>query len=75
MYDLWRVRNSGFPMYTIGLSREAHVNQPPPPRGLKLQVKFTYSDGFGRAMQVKDRAKSRLITDGGPVLNSLFGSR
>lgn len=72
MYDLWRVKNSGSPVYTVGISRETHVNQPPPPGGLKFQVKFTYSDGFGRAMQVKDRTKPGPMADGGPVLNDLW---
>lgn len=72
MYDLWRVKDSASPVYTVGISRETHVNQTLPPGGPKFQIKFTYSDGFGRMIQVKDRTKPGPMVDGGPVLNDLW---
>ncbi|MFD4444743.1 SpvB/TcaC N-terminal domain-containing protein [Nocardia sp. NPDC058519] len=39
------------------LAREAHVNASLPPQGLKIQLSFSYSDGFGREIQQKIQAE------------------
>jgi RHS repeat-associated protein len=39
------------------LARETHVNAPRPPGGLKIQLSFSYSDGFGREVQRKLQAE------------------
>jgi RHS repeat-associated protein len=39
------------------LARETHVNSPLPPHGLRIQVGFSYSDGFGREIQKKIQAE------------------
>lgn len=38
---------------TATLARETHVSAPLPPLGLKIQISFSYSDGFGREIQKK----------------------
>jgi RHS repeat-associated protein len=40
------------------LTRETHFNSPQPPAGLKIQLSFSYSDGFGREIQKKIQAES-----------------
>lgn len=57
VYDLDRYRRSGEPPFAAALARETHVSDPLPPQGLKLQVSFTYSDGFGRELQSKIQAE------------------
>ncbi|NGO54716.1 SpvB/TcaC N-terminal domain-containing protein [Allomesorhizobium camelthorni] len=37
--------------------RETHVHSPLPPQGLKIQLSFNYSDGFGREIQKKAQAE------------------
>ena len=39
------------------LARETHINDPLPPQGLKLQIGFSCSDGFGREIQKKIQAE------------------
>ncbi|MCB0039619.1 MAG: VCBS repeat-containing protein, partial [Caldilinea sp.] len=39
------------------LARETHVSAPLPPPGLKIQLSFSYSDGFGREIQKKIQAE------------------
>ena len=43
------------------LARETHVNAPQPPHGLKHQLRFSYSDGFGREIQKKIQAEPEKI--------------
>ncbi|MFF3871893.1 SpvB/TcaC N-terminal domain-containing protein [Streptomyces sp. NPDC001978] len=45
------------PACAVTLARETHVNAPLPPQGLKIQLSFSYSDGFGREIQKKIRAE------------------
>ncbi|WP_408182136.1 SpvB/TcaC N-terminal domain-containing protein [Paraburkholderia dipogonis] len=49
------------PACAATLARETHVSAPLPPQGLKIQLSFSYSDGFGREIQRKNQA------DPGPV--------
>jgi RHS repeat-associated protein len=45
------------PACAATLARETHVNSPLPPQGLKIQLSFSYSDGFGREIQKKIQAE------------------
>ena len=42
---------------------------PLPPQGLKIQLSFSYSDGFGREIQKKIQAEPGPLVEGGPVVN------
>jgi RHS repeat-associated protein len=63
IYDLdrfWRTQQADpydpakwQPTCAATLARETHVSSPLPPQGLKIQVNFSYSDGFGREIQKK----------------------
>lgn len=67
VYDLDRFRrtqqtNPGDPTQwqpacAATLARETHASGPLPPQGLKLQLSFSYSDGFGREIQKKIQAE------------------
>jgi RHS repeat-associated protein len=45
------------PGYAATLARETHASDPLPPHGLRVQVSFAYSDGFGREIQQKVQAE------------------
>jgi RHS repeat-associated protein len=45
------------PACAATLARETHVSAPLPPQGLKIQLSFSYSDGFGREIQKKAQAE------------------
>ena len=49
------------PVFAATLARETHGSEPLPPEGLKIQISFSYSDGFGREIQKK------IQTEPGPV--------
>jgi RHS repeat-associated protein len=51
------------------LARETHVSAPLPPQGLKIQLTFSYSDGFGREIQKKIQAEPGAVAEGGPIVN------
>jgi hypothetical protein len=44
------------PVFAATLARETHVSEPLPPGGLRIQINFSYSDGFGREVQKKMQA-------------------
>ncbi|HKP11146.1 MAG TPA: toxin TcdB middle/C-terminal domain-containing protein [Blastocatellia bacterium] len=46
------------PAFTATITRETHDGDPIPAGGLKIQVSFSYSDGFGREVQKKTRAEA-----------------
>ena len=46
------------PACAATLARETHVSSPLPLQGLKIQLSFSYSDGFGREIQKKIQAES-----------------
>jgi RHS repeat-associated protein len=52
VYDLKRQ-----PAFAAILARETHASEPVPAGGLKIQVSFSYSDGFGREIQKKIQAE------------------
>ena len=45
------------PVCAAVLARETHVDSPTPPQGLRIQVSYSYSDGFGREVQKKVKAE------------------
>ncbi len=45
------------PACAATIARETHFNAPLPPQGLKIQLSFSYSDGFGREIQKKIQAE------------------
>ena len=55
------------PSYAATLARETHAADPPPPGGLKIQIRFSYSDGFGREIQRKIQSEPGPVTDDGPI--------
>lgn len=67
IYDLDRFRRSQqdhpqepekwLPVYAATLTRETHLSDPLPTGGLKIQLGFSYSDGFGREIQKKIQAE------------------
>ncbi len=76
VYDLDRFRLSRqahpddpaqwLPAYAATLARETHAADPLPPDGLKIQLIFSYSDGFGREIQKKIQAEPGPLVEGGP---------
>jgi hypothetical protein len=57
------------PAFVASLSREIHATEPS--EGLeKIQVLFSYYDGFGREIQRKIQAESGAIVEGGPAVSS-----
>ena len=70
------------PPHAATLARETHASDPLPPQGLKIQISFSYSDGFGREIQKKIQAEpgpvpkrdanGRIIVgaDGQPVMTA-----
>jgi RHS repeat-associated protein len=72
VYDVDRFRRLGDitkPAYAATLVRETHLSDPLPAQGLKIQVGFSFSDGFGREIQKKIQAEPGSLTKGGPVVN------
>ena len=57
VYDLERYQRVGQPPFAATLARETHFHDPLPTGGLKIQVSFSYSDGFGREIQQKIQAE------------------
>src|SRR4051812_48883699 len=45
------------PVCAATLARETHTSSPLPPQGLKIQLSFSYSYGFGREIQKKIQAE------------------
>jgi RHS repeat-associated protein len=57
------------PPYAASMRRETHASDSLPPQGLKIQINFSYSDGFGREIQKKVQAEPGPVVEGGPVVN------
>jgi RHS repeat-associated protein len=53
------------PPCAASLTRETHVADAPPPHGLRIQLSFSYSDGFGREIQKKLQADPGPLVPGG----------
>jgi RHS repeat-associated protein len=81
IYDLNRFRrteqaNPGpkkadqwLPAGVATLARETHASDPLPPHGERIQINFSYSDGYGREIQKKIPAEPGPLTDNGPVVD------
>ena len=70
IYNPDSFRNTGQPVFAATFARETHASDPLPPYGLKIQITFSYSDGFGREIQKKFQAESGPIVEGGPVIST-----
>ncbi|MCH8877933.1 MAG: toxin [Chloroflexi bacterium] len=57
------------PACAATLVRETHVNALLPPQGLKIQLSFSYSDGYGREVQKKIQAEPGPLVEGGLVVS------
>jgi RHS repeat-associated protein len=57
LYDLDRYQRVGQPPATATLARETHTHDPEGDQ-TKIQISFTYSDGFGREIQKKVQAEA-----------------
>jgi len=79
IYDLDCFRNSRLahpgdpaqwlPVYAATLTRETHAADPVPAGGLRIQIGFSYSDGYGREIQKKIQAEPGPLEDGGPAVS------
>ena len=57
------------PVYATTLARETHAADPLPLTGLKIQIGFSYSDGFGRTIQSKMQCEPGRVVDRGPIVD------
>jgi RHS repeat-associated protein len=57
IYDLEQLRSDGQPVVAATIAREVHVSNLPAGTQSKVQVSFSYSDGFGREVQKKIQAE------------------
>jgi RHS repeat-associated protein len=72
VYDVGRYHRTGDPLqppFAATLARESHVSDPVPDGGLRTQVSFSYSDGFGREIQRKIQAEAGPLEKGGPIVD------
>ncbi|SFN35999.1 RHS repeat-associated core domain-containing protein [Nitrosospira briensis] len=73
IYDVdryYRLGDVAKPVYAATLARETHVSDPLPAGELKIQVSFSYSDGFGREIQKKIQAEAGPVIEDGPVVST-----
>jgi RHS repeat-associated protein len=68
VYDLDQYLTTQQPIFAATLARETHGSDPLPVGGLKIQVSFSYSDGFGREIQKKIKAEPGPLIEAGPVV-------
>ncbi|TXH68383.1 MAG: toxin [Lysobacteraceae bacterium] len=61
--DAWQ------PAFIATLMRETHVDGASPPPVSRIDLSFSYSDGFGREIQRKIRAEPGPLIAGGPVVD------
>ena len=57
------------PPFAATIARETHVSDLGQNQKSKLQISFSYSDGFGREIQKKIQAEPGPIIEGGPIVN------
>jgi RHS repeat-associated protein len=69
IYDIDRFRKTGQPAFAATLLRETHGSDLAPGQSSKVQVSFSYSDGFGREIQKKIPAEPGPIDSGGELVN------
>jgi len=68
VYDLERFNRTGEPPLTATLARETHFTDPGGSQ-TKIQISFSYSDGFGREIQKKIETEPGTVADGSPAAN------
>ena len=66
IYDVHRYSKTGEPAFASTVTREMHVADLQPGQQARVQVSFSYSDGFGREIQKKIPAEPGPIERGGP---------
>jgi Insecticide toxin TcdB middle/C-terminal region/Insecticide toxin TcdB middle/N-terminal region len=69
IYDLDRFKRLGEPPFAASIARETHVSELQQGQESKVQISFSYSDGFGREIQKKIQAEPGPVIDGGPIVN------
>ncbi|MBV8780630.1 MAG: toxin, partial [Phycisphaerae bacterium] len=57
------------PAFAATIVRETHVSDLAQGDASKLQISFSYSDGFGREIQKKMQAEPGVVVHGGPVVD------
>jgi len=57
------------PAFAATVARETHMSDLGSGAQSKLQISFSYSDGFGREIQKKIQAEPGPVVDGGPIVN------
>jgi len=70
VYDLDRFRRLGQPPFAATILREKHMSDVDEGEQSKLQISFSYSDGFGREIQKKIQAEPGPVVEGGSIVNS-----
>ncbi|MEO6917817.1 MAG: toxin, partial [Collimonas sp.] len=63
VYDTDRFHRSGQPAFAATLSRETHSSELVAGQHSKMQIGFSYSDGFGREIQKKIQAEPGLLAE------------
>ena len=69
VYDLHRYMRVGEPPFAATVARETHVSDLQPGQQSKLQLSFSYSDGFGREIQKKIQAEPGPLVEGGQAIS------
>lgn len=69
VYDLTRYMRLGEPPFAATIARETHVSDLGPGGQSKLQISFSYSDGFGREIQKKIQAEPGPLVEGSPDIS------
>ncbi len=59
IYDLNRYREKGEPVLAATLARETHLSDLDEAQQTRIQISFSYSDGFGREIQKKIQAEPK----------------
>ena len=67
VYDVTRYLRLGEPVLAATIARETHAGELSPGQRSKLQISFTYADGFGREIQKKVQAEPGPLVGGGPI--------
>lgn len=57
------------PIFVATLSRETHVSDLAPGQQTKIQITFSYADGFGREIQKKIQFEPGPVVGGGPTID------
>jgi RHS repeat-associated protein len=73
VYDVDRYRRCGQAPFSATLSRETHASDCVPGQDLRIQLSFTFSDGFGRELQKKIQAEPGLVAGHGYLQQRWIG--